>query len=165
MSIKAVCFFFPDIYMYNRKMSFIIIVKIGQWCRNCKSRQYRDHISGTVWWSHEYQREVITYNIFHTCEDNTFLIFYQEWFPLFLMEKKSYDVMTISNGILYILFLKMIDKNRFGLDLRNLEVKCNYERYLFSDNQEMTDCYIDSTYLVLQILHYGTSVYYSILKH
>lgn len=81
------------------------------------------------------------------------------------MEKKSYDVMTISNGILYILFLKMIDKNRFGLDLRNLGVKCNYEGYSFSDNQEMTDCYTDSTYLVLQILHYGTSVYYSISKH
>lgn len=41
-------------------MSFMIIMKIGQWCRNCKSRQYRDHIPGTVWWSHEYQREVIT---------------------------------------------------------------------------------------------------------
>lgn len=45
-----------------------------------------------------------------------------------------YDVMIISNGIFYILFLKMIDKNRFGLDFRNLGVKCNYERYLFFDN-------------------------------
>lgn len=50
------------------------------------------------------------------------------------MEKKLYDVMIISNGIFYILFLKMIDKNRFGLDFRNLGVKCNYERYLFFDN-------------------------------
>lgn len=73
--------------------------------------------------------------------------------------------MIISNGIFYILFLKMIDKNRFGLDFRNLGVKCNYERYLFFDNQEMIDCYIDFIYLVLQILYYGILVYYFILKY
>lgn len=142
ISIKAVCFFFPDIYMYNRKMSFMIIMKIGQWCRNCKSRHYRDHIPGTVWWSHEYQREVIT-------------IYF------ILMNTILFSYSTKNDSLYFLLFLKMIDKNRFGLDLRDLAVKCNYERYLII-RKWLT---VILTLLTWYYRYCITSVYYSIFNH